>query len=143
MCHSETIPEEFTIKLSGNLLQEIQKSSEGSCSQMEAIIRKLSNDNVINNTIIVTKTQLKRLFPEFCLNQFNVDFRNKEDLITQILTFASTLDDYIEISREQLSKIGYNTLLKIVSSEKKDFIKYLSKIEEFDILQRIIPVEII
>lgn len=143
MCHSETIPEEFTIRLSGNLLEEIQKSPEGSCSQMEAIIRKLSNDNVINNTIIVTKTQLKRLFPDFCLNQFNVDFRNKEDLITQILTLSSKLEDDIDISREQLSKISYNSLLKIVSSEKKDFYKYLTNIENFDILERIIPIEII
>jgi hypothetical protein len=143
MCHSETIPEEFIIRLSGNLLEEIQKSPEGSCSQMEAIIRKLSNDNVINNTIIVTKTQLKRLFPDFCLNQFNVDFRNKEDLITQILTLSSKLEDDIDISREQLSKISYNSLLKIVSSEKKDFYKYLTNIENFDILERIIPIEII
>jgi len=110
---------------------------------MEMIIRKLSNDNVVNNTIIVTKTQLKQLFPEFCLTQFNVDFRNKEDLITQILKLASKFKDDIEISREQLSKIGYNSLLKIVSSEKADFYKYLTKIEDFDILQRIIPIEII
>jgi len=143
MCHSETIPEEFTIRLSGNLLEEIRKSPEGSCSQMEMIIRKLSNDNVVNNTIIVTKTQLKQLFPEFCLTQFNVDFRNKEDLITQILKLASKFKDDIEISREQLSKIGYNSLLKIVSSEKADFYKYLTKIEDFDILHLRFPIEII
>jgi hypothetical protein len=142
LCNSETIPDQFAIKLSGNLLEEIRKSPEGTCKQMEMIIRRLSDDNVINNNIIVTKAKLKKTFPEFCISHFNKDFRNKEDLISQILTIASDFDD-IEITREQLNKINYNSLLKIVSSERDKFHDYLIKIKDFDILRRIIPIEII
>lgn len=142
MCHTETVPEEFTIKLSKGLLEEIKKSPDGSCNQMQTIIRRLSNNNVINNNIIITKTQLKKTFPEFCFTQYNIDYKNKESLINQILLFSSKFED-IDISREQLSKINYNSLLKIISSEKEEFYNYIKKIEDFDILQRIIPIEII
>lgn len=141
LCYSEEIPNEFMILISDALQEEIQEENINQpCSKLVNTIKILSENKVENNYFIVKKEKIKKIFPSYCKAKYNIDFKNKEEVIEKIIDNSKMLLD-IDISKKILKNIRMVSLLKLLNDEE-NFKKNLEKIKKFDEISRIIPLEI-
>jgi hypothetical protein len=142
-CYQEEVPNEFSIVLSDELQKQIQaeiKSKNKNCYKMVEVLKLLSENRIDENEFLLTKKQLQNIFPEFCKSSYNINFKDKDKIIENILS----LKQDVEIDKDILNKINYLSLKKLYSyrDNKELFYDILNQIKIFNPISRIIPIEL-
>jgi hypothetical protein len=142
-CYIEEIPDKFSIIISDELQQQIQnelKSKNRHCYNLINILNFLSENQMKENEFIINKSQLETTFPEFCKNKYKKNFIGKHQLINNILQ----LKGEINIDKEILQKVNYLSLKDLFNMRDniENFKEILERINEYEPISRIIPIEL-